>query len=256
MKIKRLGILLGLTSMLLFTQCDILEAAADSAMSGSSSGSSGTTKPALTNEEVIAGLKEALTVGIKNGASMASMTDGFFKRPEIKLPFPPSAIAIKDYCDEKGIFQGQLKKIDTTLNRAAEEASKKASPIFVDAIKNMSISDGFTILKGSDTAATTYLQEHTTSKLVTAFRPVVHDAIQKVKLTEYWNPVAEKYNFVQRLRNKPEITTDLDGYVTDRGISGLFYLVKQEERKIRKDPVAQVTDLLKKVFGSLLNGGN
>ncbi len=255
MKIKRLGILFGLVSMLAFTQCDILEAAAETVVSGDTS-SGGTTKPALTNEEVIAGLKEALTIGIKNGANLASMTDGFFKRPEIKLPFPPSAIKIKEYCDEKGIFQNQLKKIDTTLNRAAEEASKKASPIFVDAIKNMSISDGFAILKGSDTAATMYLQEHTTSKLVEAFRPVVHDAIQKVKLTEYWNPVAEKYNFVQRLRNKPEITTDLDGYVTDRGIKGLFYLVKQEERKIRKDPVAQVTDLLKKVFGSLLNEGN
>ncbi len=256
MKIKRLGILFGLMSTLLFTQCDILEAAASDVVNGGTSSSGGTTKPALTNEEVIAGLKEALTIGIKNGANMASMTDGFFKRPEIKLPFPPSAIKIKEYCDDKGIFQNQLKKIDTTLNRAAEEASKKASPIFVDAIKNMSISDGFTILKGSDSAATMYLQEHTTSKLITAFRPVVHDAIEKVKLTQYWNPVAEKYNFVQRLRNKPEITTDLDGYVTDRGIKGLFHLVKQEERKIRKDPVAQVTDLLKKVFGSLLNGGN
>ncbi|HIP36927.1 MAG TPA: DUF4197 domain-containing protein [Crocinitomix sp.] len=240
-------------SMMFFTQCDILEQVASDVVSGDSS-SGGTTKPALTNEEVIAGLKEALTIGIKNGANMASMTDGFFKRPEIKLPFPPSAIAIKDYCDEKGIFQNQLKKIDTTLNRAAEEASKKATPIFVDAIKNMSIADGFTILRGSDSAATMYLQEHTTGKLVEAFRPVVHNAIQKVKLTEYWNPVAEKYNFVQRLRNKPEVTTDLDGYVTERGINGLFFLVKQEEKKIRKDPVAQVTDLLKKVFGSLLGG--
>jgi hypothetical protein len=255
MKIKKLGIVFGLMSMLIFTQCDILESVAGDVISGTGT-QGGNATPALTNEEVIAGLKEALTVGIEKGASLASMTDGFFKRPEIKLPFPPSAIAIKDYCDEKGIFQDQLKKIDTTLNRAAEEASKKASPIFVDAIKNMSIADGFAILKGSDTAATQYLQEHTTSQLVAAFRPVVHDAIEKVQLTKYWNPVAEKYNFVQKLRGKPEIITDLDGYVTDRGINGLFYLVKQEERKIRKDPAAQVTDLLKKVFGSVMNGGN
>ncbi len=184
---------------------------------------------------------------------MASVTDGFFKNPTIKLPFPPSAEKIKDFALDKPLLAPRVDSIVLTLNRAAEEASKKASPIFVDAIKNMSISDGFAILKGSDSAATMYLKEHTTAKLVTEFKPVVHDAIEKVQLTKFWNPVAEKYNFVQRLQNKPEITTDLDAYVTDRGIDGLFYLVKQEEGKIRKDPVAQVTDLLKKVFGSLLD---
>ena len=250
MNLKKIGLGLGLLSTLIFTQCDVLEDVASTVVNTDGT-STETTKPALTNDEVIAGLKEALTIGIKNGANMASMTDGFFKNDIIKLPFPPSAIKAKEKALEWGL-DGKVNEIELTLNRAAEEASKKASPIFVDAIKNMSISDGFTILKGSDSAATMYLQKNTTPKLITAFKPVVHEAIQTVKLTSYWNPVADKYNKFARLTGKEEVTTDLDGYVTDRGISGLFYLVKQEEKKIRKDPVAQVTDLLKKVFGSLL----
>ena len=253
MKLKRIGIALGLVSTLFFAQCDVLEQVAGDVVNGG--GTEGTTKPSLTNDEVIAGLKEALTIGIKKGANMASMTDGFFKNDLIKLPFPPSAQKIKDFAMDRPLLSSKVGEIELTLNRAAEEASKKASPIFVDAIKNMSIGDGFKILRGTDSSATMYLQQNTTSKLVTAFTPVVHDAIAKVKLTEYWNPVANKYNTVQRLRNKPEITTDLDAYVTDRGIKGLFFLVKQQEKKIRKNPAEQVTDLLKKVFGSLLTGG-
>jgi len=250
MKLKKLGLGIGLVSTLFFTQCDVLEDVASTVVNTDGSGG-GTTAPALTNDEVIAGLKEALTIGIKNGAGMASKTDGFFKNSIIKLPFPPSAIKAKEKALEWGL-DGKVNEIELTLNRAAEESSKKAAPIFVDAIKNMSIGDGFAILKGSDSSATMYLKKNTTSKLVTAFKPVVHDAIQTVKLTSYWNPVAEKYNKFAKLTGKEQITTDLDTYVTDRGISGLFFLVKQEEKKIRKDPVAQVTDLLKKVFGSLL----
>ena len=150
-------------------------------------------------------------------------------------------------------LQGKVDEITLTLNRAAEEASKKAAPIFIDAIKNMSISDGFEILKGSDSAATTFLMDKTTSPLTAAFKPVVHNAIETVKLTSYWNPVATRYNNWAPLFGKDKVEADLDTYVTEKGISGLFFLVKQEEKKIRKDPVAQVTDLLKKVFGSLLD---
>jgi len=251
MKLKKIGLGIGIVSTLFFAQCDILESVASDAMGGTGSGD--VAKPSLTNSEVIAGLKEALTIGIKNGANKASIADGFFKNDLIKLPFPPSAIKIKEFAMDRPLLKPKIDEIELTLNRAAEEASKKAAPIFMDAIKNMSIGDGFKILKGSDSAATMYLKQNTTSKLVTAFKPVVHDAIAKVKLTEYWNPVATKYNTFQKIRNKPEITTDLDGYVTERGIKGLFTLVQQEEQKIRKNPAAQVTDLLQKVFGSLLN---
>jgi hypothetical protein len=250
MNFKKIGLGIGLASTLLFVQCDVLEEVAQTVVSTDST-STEPGIPALTNDEVIAGLKEALTIGIKNGAGMASMTDGFFKNDIIKLPFPPSAIKAKEKALEWGL-DGKVSEIELTLNRAAEEASKKAAPIFVDAIKNMSIGDGFAILKGTDSSATMYLQKNTTSKLVTAFTPVVHNAIETVKLTSYWNPIAEKYNKLAKLTGKDEVTTDLDAYVTDKGISGLFFLVRQEEKKIRKDPVAQVTDLLKKVFGSLL----
>jgi hypothetical protein len=234
---------------LILSSCVIEEIAGDVLTTGT--GTTTTTPPALTNDEVIRGLKEALTIGIKKGAEMASMTDGFFKNDIIKIPFPPEADAVKEKAIEWGM-QGKVDEIVLTLNRAAEVASQKATPIFVDAITNMSIGDGFEILHGSDSAATMYLIKTTTSPLTTAFMPVVKEAIETVELTKYWNPVATKYNQSTKITGKPEINPDLDKYVTDRAITGLFYLVKQEERKIRKDPVAQVTDLLKKVFGSLL----
>lgn len=247
---KKIAIILGLSSLVLFTQCDVLESVAQEVVN-TGTGTDEATKPSLTNEEVIAGLKEALSIGIKNGANLASQTDGFFKNPAIKLPFPEDANALKEKAIEWGL-QGKVDEITLTLNRAAEEASKKAAPIFVDAITNMSIADGFSILRGSDSAATMYLKDKTTLPLTEAFKPVVHDAIETVKLTSYWNPVATKYNKWAGLFGKPEVNPDLDDYVTTKGIDGLFHLVKGEEKKIRKDPVAQVTDLLKKVFGSLL----
>ena len=247
---KKISIIIGIFSLFLFTRCDILEDVASEVVS--TNGSGGTPAPSLTNGEVIQGLKEALTVGIKNGASMASATDGFFKNSAIKLPFPPDAIALMDKAIEWGL-QGKVDEIVLTLNRAAEEASKKAAPIFVDAITNMSISDGFAILNGSDSAATMYLKDKTTSPLTTAFKPVVKDAIETVKLTSYWNPVATKYNNWAPLFGKDKVEADLDSYVTDRGIQGLFFLVKEEEKKIRLNPAARVTDILKKVFGSLGN---
>ena len=249
MKIRKFPLILGMASLLTFTQCDVLEGIAGDVIS--TDGSTSPSIPKLTNDEVIAGLKEALTIGIKNGAGLASVTDGFFKNDIIKLPFPEDAIKIKEKALELGL-DGQVNKIELTLNRAAEEASKKAAPIFVDAIKSMSIGDGFAILKGADDAATTYLKNKTTAKLIEAFKPVVHNAIETVELTKYWNPIASKYNTVAKFTGKPEINSDLDMYVTNKGIDGLFYLVKQEEQKIRKNPAAQVTDLLQKVFGSLL----
>jgi hypothetical protein len=234
---------------LLLTSCVLEDIAGDVLTTPTGTGT--TAAPALTNDEVIAGLKEALTVGIKKGAEMASVTDGFNKNSMIRIPFPPEAQAMKEKAIEWGM-QNKVDEIELTLNRAAETASQKATPIFVDAITNMSVSDGFEILHGSDSAATMYLQKTTTASLTAAFTPVVHEAIQTVELTKYWNPLATKYNQTTKITGKPEINPDLDKYVTDRAIVGLFYLVKQEEKKIRIDPVAQVTDLLKKVFGSLL----
>ncbi len=115
----------------------------------------------------------------------------------------------------------------------------------------MSIQDGFSILKGGDGAATKFLKDNTTANLKTAFLPKVKAATSKVQLTNYWNPIITKYNTVTALSGGEKINPDLDAYVTELAIQGLFKMVEKEENKIRKDPVARVTDLLSKVFGSL-----
>lgn len=241
---------MAVVACLSLTQCDVLEDVTSTVSGGGGGG--GDTKPALTNDEVIAGLKEALTIGIEKGASIASATDGFYKNPKIFIPWPEDAVKAKEWAVDKGMGD-KVTEIETTFNRAAEEASKKAAPIFKNAIMSMTVGDGFAILKGTDSAATQYLRKTTWSPLKNEFKPVVHDAVETVKLTQYWNPVASAYNKIAKVTGKEEVNTDLDEYVTNKGMNGLFYLIKEQEKKIRLDPVAQVTDLLKKVFGSLTN---
>lgn len=201
----------------------------------------------LSNEEVINGLKEALTVGTNNSTAFASKLDGYYKNPALFIPFPPEAQKVKDYANRIGM-SAQVEKFEMTLNRAAEEAAKDAAPVFINAIKGMSIGDGFAILKGADNAATQYLREKTTAELIAKFTPIVQTAINKVELTKYWNPIITSYNKVPLVQKQ---NPDLTAYVTERALLGLFKLVENEELKIRKDPVARVTDILKKVFGSL-----
>lgn len=154
-----------------------------------------------------------------------------------------------------------VERFEITLNRAAEEATKKALPIFLNAIKNMNISDGLAILNGGNGSATRFLQANTTSGLKTAFKPEVDQAIQTVELTKYWEPLASNYNKVNVFTGGKSINPDLNGYVTDKAISGLFKLVEIEENKIRKDPAAAVkgvtttaTETVTKVFESVLKG--
>jgi len=227
--------------------CSIIEDASTTILNPTNNSHS---KIDLTNDEVISGLKEALNVGINNAVNLSSVTDGFLKNDVIRLPFPPDAIKVR----EKAINFGLSKQVTTfeeTLNRAAEEATKKALPIFVDAIKNMSVSDGFTILKGGDGAATKFLKSQTSNQLVIAFAPVVKEATTKVQLTAYWNPIITRYNSAMTLSGGQKLDPDLDAYITQKAINGLFYLVETEENKIRKDPLARVSDILVKVFGSL-----
>jgi Protein of unknown function (DUF4197) len=243
---KKTTLFFGLI-VLLFS-CDVLNDATNLVNNSSNSSNN---KPSLTNDEVIAGLREALQLGIKNSVSLTSVTDGFLKNSEIRLPFPPDAQKVRDKALEWKL-DGQVEKFETTLNRAAEEASKEALPIFADAIKNMSVQDGFAILNGGDGAATKFLKDNTSTKLVAAFSPKVKEATSKVKLTEYWNPIITKYNNAMTLTGGQKLNPDLDAYITQKAIDGLFLMVSKEENKIRKDPAAQVTALLSKVFGSLL----
>jgi Protein of unknown function (DUF4197) len=250
MKMKKIGIIALIISACTFVACDIMEDVTNTVSGGGNDNNGGNEKPALTNDEVIAGLKEALTIGIEKGASLASAQDGFFKNPKIFIPWPEEAVKVKEWAIDKGM-QGKVDEIEMSFNRAAEKASEKSKPIFKSAITSMTVSDGFAILNGSDTAATHYLRKSTWSPLKTEFKPVVSDAVESVKVTQYWSPVTNAYNKAGKLLGKPQINTDLDEYVTNKGMNGLFYLISVQEKKIRKDPIAQVTDLLKKVFGSL-----
>ena len=229
------------------TSCDVLNEAAEILVIDS-----GESTPALTNDEVISGLKEALNIGIKNSVDLTSVQDGFLGNAEIRLPFPEDAIKVKEKALSWGL-DNQVEKFETNLNRAAEEATKEALPIFKDAILGMSISDGFSILNGGEGAATKFLKDRTTAQLVTAFSPKVEAAISKVKLTDYWEPIISKYNGAMTLTGGEKINPDLNEYVTERAITGLFLMVEKEENKIRQDPIARVTSLLQKVFGSLNN---
>jgi len=208
----------------------------------------GGSKP-LTTVEVVQGLKEALTVGAKNSTGLASQLDGFYKNPKIFIPFPPEAEKVRKTLVDAG-FSKQVDEFTLTLNRAAEEATRKALPIFTDAITKMSFTDAMGILKGPDNAATEYFRRNTSEQLTNAFQPVVHEAIQKVKLTSYWEPLASTYNRLTLLTGGKSVNPNLDDYVTNKAIDGLFVLIEQEEIKIRKDPAARVTDILKRVFGN------
>ncbi|HUN01423.1 MAG TPA: DUF4197 domain-containing protein, partial [Niabella sp.] len=198
----------------------------------------------LTSAEITSGLKEALSMGTQNGTGKLAAADGFFSNAAVKILMPEEARKVESTLRNIGL--GSLvDKAVLSMNRAAEDAAKSAAPIFVNAIREMSITDALGILKGGDYAATDYFKSKTTLPLTNAFRPVIEKALTKVDATKYWNDVFTAYN---KFAASP-VNTDLAAYVTERSLAGIFYEVGQEELKIRKDPAARVTDLLKKVFG-------
>lgn len=205
------------------------------------------TEPSVS--EVASGLKEALNVGAQNSAGKLSVVDGFFKDEVIKILLPPEAQKVERTLRSLG-FNKLVDDAILSINRGAEDACKTAAPIFGNAIKQMTIQDAIGILKGNDSSATTYLKNKTTTDLTNAFKPVIQQSLDKVGATKYWGDVFNTYNKLPTTFKK--INPDLSGYVTERALGGLFHYVSLEEQKIRKDPVARVTDLLKKVFGSKL----
>jgi len=203
----------------------------------------------LTTDEIIRGLKEALTIGAANSVSSASNMNGFYSNPQIFIPFPPEAIKVKNTLEQAG-FSNLTKDFEKSLNRAAEEASKKSLPIFKNAIISMSITDAMGILHGSNNAATMYLKSKTEKDLTTEFIPIVKNAVQTVKVTSYWNPIVTAYNTTAMLTGGSKVNPNLEAYITQKSLDGLFLLIAQEEQKIRQNPTARVTDILKKVFGA------
>jgi len=197
----------------------------------------------LSKEDVITGLKEALTVGTNNSTIQLSSPDGFFKDEAIKILMPEEAQKVAKTLRNLGM--GSLvDKAVLSMNRAAEDATKGTEKIFINAIKNITIADGWAILKGGNTAATDYLQKSTYDSLAKQVRPLIETSLKKVNATQYWKDVFTAYNKVSAKKVNP----DLSAYVVEKTLQGIFHTVAQEEMKIRKDPAARVTELLKKVF--------
>ena len=200
----------------------------------------------LTTAEVAQGLKEALIKGISTGADLVSQLDGYFKNPEIKIPFPPEVQKVEDRLRQVGLGS-EVDKFVMTLNRGAEDAAREAKPIFIEAIRAMTIQDAWAILKGEDDAATQYLKRTTSGLLKEKFKPVIQSSLDKVNATKYYSDIVTRYNqipFVQK------VNPDLDDYATDRAIEGLFLMIAKEEKNIRENPVARTTEILKRVFGA------
>lgn len=207
---------------------------------------SGTSPKPLTTAEVGEGLKEALITGISKGANLTAQTDGYFKNPEIKIPFPPDVKKVEDRLRQMGLGN-QVDNFILTLNRGAEDAAKEAKPIFISAIQAMTIEDAWGILKGQPDAATDYLKRITTSALKEKFKPVIQNSLNKVSATKYYGDLVNTYNKIPLVE---KVNPDLNEYATDLAIQGLFTMIAKEEKNIRQDPVARTTDLLKRVFGA------
>lgn len=197
-----------------------------------------------TTEEVASGLKQALEKGITNGAKRASAVDGYLKNPAIRIPFPPDVKKVETKLRDLGMDK-QVDQFIETLNRGAEEAAKEAAPIFVSAIKSMTINDAWDILKGDKDAATRYLERTTSSQLQAKFKPVIQKALDKTNATKYYGDLVNTYNKIPFV---DKVNPDLNDYATSLAIQGLFKLVAEEEANIRNNPGARTTELLKKVF--------
>ena len=236
-------LLLTALSTFTFTSCETARQILEGVATASGTGE-------LSANELSLGLKEALTVGTNRSSSQLSSVDGFFKNAAIKILLPPEAQKVESTLRSVGM--GNLvDKAVLSLNRAAEDAAKTAAPIFIDAVRQMTITDAVNILRGGDFAATDYFKGKTTNALTNAFRPVIDRSLKNVNATKYWGDVINAYNMVATTKVNP----DLAAFVTERAMNGIFYQVGLEEQRIRKEPVARSTELLKKVFGSRLAQG-
>ena len=198
----------------------------------------------LNSNEIASGLKEALSIGAEKAGSSLSALNGFFGNAAIKILMPDEAKKVEEKLRAIGLGD-QVDEAILSINRAAEDAAKSSVPIFVNAIKQMSIKNAAGILNGGDFAATEYLKDKTTAALTASYKPVIEKSLEKVDATKYWNTFFTAYNKFALKKINPDLTA----YVTEKALAGIFYQVGQEEQKIRKDPLARGSDLLKKVFG-------
>ena len=199
----------------------------------------------LSEDRIAGGLKEALQIGTGNAVNLTGKVDGYFRNQAIKILMPRQLQTF-----EKGLravgYGPQVDEFILSMNRAAEKAAPQARKIFVEAIKEMTINDARKILTGGDTSATQYFKEKTSDKLTTAFRPIVEQTMNETGVTRQYKELVGRYQTIPFAKSQ---AFDIDQYVVGKALDGLFYMVGEEERKIRKDPAARVTSILKDVFG-------
>ncbi len=198
----------------------------------------------LSNTEIAGGLKQALNIGITEGAAKLSATDGYFKSA-YKILLPADVQKVTSKLSGVPGFNNLENELLKLVNRGAEDAAKKAAPIFKDAITTMSFDDAMNILMGSDNSATQYLNTKTSNPLYSAFKPEIKGSLDRVNATQMWNKAITTYNKIPFVN---KLNPDLDDYVTKQALKGLFSMVEKKEKGIRNDVGQRTTDLLKKVF--------
>ncbi len=270
---KRQKITVTLLALVFIFTTTIADAGLKSLMNGlmnkkisTTSNSNKTSGSNITYTEKQSALKQALEMGVKYAISNLSKTGGFLNNPLVKIPVPNSLQTVAKVLRKVG--QGKIvDNFVAEMNHAAEKAAPKTIDIFMSAIKHMSIKDATKILTGPDDAATQYFKEHTYSSLFKAIKPIVKESTSKTNVTKYYKTMMDSYKKYQKplgalssyksmltgkkSKKSEEPSSDLDTYITKKAIKGIFLMVAQEEKKIRQNPVARTTDLLKKVFGSL-----
>lgn len=226
-------LLLLLVVAISFNSCDVIQQLP--------TGTSG-----VSESEAGQGIRQALNQGTAKAISSLNITDGFFKSELYKILLPPEAVKIENTMRTLGL--GSLvDKAILSVNRGAEDAVGYAKPIFVDAIREMSITDALDIIRGGDTSATHYFRMKTTAKLTNAFKPVIKSSLDRVEATKYYGDIVNRYNSLPTTFN--QLNPDLTSYVTERATDALFNMIAKEEKNIRENPLARTTDILRKVFG-------
>lgn len=212
-------------------------------------GSGSVAKKGLSEQQIVAGLKDALKVGTKSAVGILNRNNGFNGDAGVRVLFPPDAIRAEQKLRQIG-FGRKVDEFIVQMNRGAERAVSEAVRIITDAVVSMTFQDAKGILFGADNAATEYFRRKTTNSLISAFGPHIKNALDAVNATTLWRDITTMYN---RIPGVNKVQTDLVRYVTDRALAGLFAKLELEERKIRKQPLARVTDILKLVFAELDN---
>ena len=233
--LKRCCLAGAVFSLTVFSGCETMDEVAK-ALSGN--------QEYINTETIVSGLKQALSVGTENAVAQTSKEGGYWKNPSLKIPLPKDLQKFADTL--RGIGLGsQVEVLEKKMNEGAEMAAASATPVFINAIKSMSISDARGILGGKETAATDFFREKTYNQLKTQYSPVIGKELDQVGAVKLYNELYQKYSLIPLV---PKPNVKLEDYVTEKALDGLFSVVGEEEKKIRQDPAARTTELLKKVF--------